>query len=57
MYLREKGIDFEEKDVGVDEAARAVFFQKGLRGVPSFLIGEEVVAGLDKGRLEELLGF
>lgn len=30
--------------------------QRGLRGVPSFIIGGEVVVGLDKRRIEELLG-
>ena len=56
MYLREKGIDYEEKDVNVDAEARNEFLKRGLRGVPSFLIDDEVVVGLDKGRIEALLG-
>jgi 2-hydroxychromene-2-carboxylate isomerase len=56
VYLRDKGIDYEEKDVNVDAAARDEFLKRGLRGVPSFLIGDEVVVGLDKGKIEELLG-
>jgi len=56
VYLREKGIDYEERDVNVDVAARNEFLKRGLRGVPSFLIDDEVVVGLDKGKIEELLG-
>jgi glutaredoxin len=56
VYLREKGIDYEEKDVNVDAEARNEFLKRGLRGVPSFLIDDEVVVGLDKGRIEALLG-
>jgi len=56
VYLRQKGIDYEEKDVNVDAEARSEFLKRGLRGVPSFLIGDEVVVGLDKGKIEALLG-
>ncbi len=31
------------------------FTGKGLQGVPAFLIGEEVVAGFDRARLDQLL--
>ena len=55
-YLREKGIDYEERDVNVDVVARNEFLKRGLRGVPSFLIDDEVVVGLDKEKIEELLG-
>lgn len=57
MYLREKGIKFEEKDVNVDANARSEFARRGLSGVPAFLIGEEVVVGLDMNRIEALLDY
>lgn len=38
-----------------DAQARQEFTARGLSGVPSFVIGDEVVAGLDKGRIETLL--
>lgn len=38
-----------------DQAAMQEFTGKGLQGVPSFLIGEEVVAGFDRARLDQLL--
>jgi len=55
VYLREKGIEYEEKDVNIDPQARQEFASRGLSGVPSFLIGDEIVAGLDKARIEALL--
>ena len=55
MYLQEKGIEYEEKDVNKDPQARQEFAGRGLNGVPSFVIGNEVVQGLDKGRIETLL--
>ena len=55
VYLREQGIDFEEKDVGVDEAARNDFISKGLRAVPSFAIGDEIVVGFNRAEIEKLL--
>lgn len=38
-----------------DPQARQEFARRGLSGVPSFVIGNEVVSGLDKGRIESLL--
>ena len=45
-----------EKDVGKDPQARQEFAGRGLSGVPAFVIGDEVVVGLDKAKLEALLG-
>ncbi|MGF7186230.1 glutaredoxin-related protein [Desulfitispora alkaliphila] len=54
MYLREQGIDFEEKDVNESVDARRQFSRLRLPGVPSFLIGDQVVIGLDKEKILEL---
>jgi len=54
-YLREKGITFEERDVNTDEQARIELLNRGLTGVPVFLIGDETVIGLDKMKLDRLL--
>lgn len=54
-FLREKGYSFIEKDVNEDKAARDDFAKRGLRGVPAFIIGKEVVEGLDRGRIEKLM--
>lgn len=37
--------------------ARSEFSRRNLQGVPAFLIGEEVVVGLDISRIEALLDY
>ncbi len=57
MYLRQEGIPFEERDINEDRAAREDFLRRGLTGVPSFLIGDQVVVGLDKQKIRSLMDF
>ncbi len=57
MYLRQQGIPFEEKDINQDPTARAEFTGRGLTGVPSFLIGDSVVVGLDRQKIASLMDF
>jgi len=54
-FLAQNKISFIEKDVNVDEDARTEFARRNLRGVPAFLIGEDVVVGLDKSKILELV--
>lgn len=56
-FLREKGYSFIEKDVNKDKEAQAEFAKKGFQGVPAFVIGEDVVVGLDKNKIESLLDY
>lgn len=56
-YLREKGYSFTEKDVNKDAAARDEFTRRGLRGVPAFVIGDQVVEGLDTEKIESLVDY
>ena len=44
-----------EKDVNLDAQARSQFMKMGLRGVPAFLIGDDVISGLDTKRILELV--
>lgn len=44
-----------EKDVNVDAQARAELTRRKITGVPAFLIGEDVVIGLDKAKIIELV--
>lgn len=37
--------------------ARADFNRRGLQGVPAFLIGEDVVVGLDTKKIEALIDY
>lgn len=55
MYLQNKGYSFIEKDVNKDMAARNEFTKRGLRGVPAFIIGDDVVVGLDTAKIESLM--
>lgn len=56
-YLREKGYAFESRDVNKDQAANADFSRRGLRGVPAFIIGDDLVEGLDTKKIESLMDY
>ena len=56
-YLREKDYSFIEKDINNDILARNDFTKRGLKGVPAFLIGDEVVVGLDTKKIESLVDY
>lgn len=55
-FLKENGIEFEEKNVSTDTVARKELMSKGFMGVPVIFVDEEVIQGFDKGKLTELLG-
>ncbi len=44
-----------EKDIDADAQARAEMIKRNARGVPSFLIGDDLVVGLDKAKILELV--
>lgn len=55
-YLSQKGVAFEEFDVAVDHKAREEMLAKsGRLAVPTVVVGEEVVVGFDRVRLDQLL--
>ena len=56
-FLREKGYSFIEKDVNKDKEARDEFAKRGFQGVPAFVIGDDVVVGLDKNKIESLIDY
>lgn len=61
-YLEEKGIEYTEKVVDQDDAAREEMMSKsgGFLGVPYTVIEkdgkEEKIVGFDKGKFNEVLG-
>ena len=57
MYLREKGIVYEERNISVDAEARKELMKRGIRGVPAFIIGNDTVVGLDTERIEDLIDY
>lgn len=54
-YLSEKGVDYTEKNVQTDPAARKELMQKGHMAVPVIVVDDEEMVGFDRARLEELL--
>lgn len=55
-YLTSKGVAFKEVDVEKDrEAARAIVAKTGQMGVPVIEVGDEVILGFDRPRLDAAL--
>ncbi len=54
-FLREKGFEYEEKNVSSDMEARKELMEMGFMGVPIILVDGETVEGFNKGKLEKLL--
>lgn len=54
-FLSQHNIHFVEKDINVDEQARSELVRRNISGVPTFLIGEDVVVGLDKEKILQLV--
>jgi len=56
-YLKEHNFAFTDVDVAADATKRQEMVEKsGQMGVPVILIGEELIIGFDKRRIDELLG-
>jgi len=56
-YFAENSIEYEERDVAVDEQAREEMVEKsGQLGVPVIDVKGEIVIGFDEKKLAELLG-
>lgn len=55
-FFKEKGVEFTEHDVAADAEKRQEMIQKsGQMGVPVVMVGDEMVVGFMRDRLEELL--
>ncbi len=55
-YLRQKNIPFIEKDVSVDRnAAYEMIRISGQQGVPVIRVGNEIIIGFDRKRLDRVL--
>lgn len=54
-FLSQNKIHFVEKDINVDAQARDELARRNIRGVPAFLIGDDMVVGLDKAKILELV--
>ena len=57
LFLEEKGVAFEARDITVDPAAVLELTEKyKSHSTPTLVIGEEVMIGFDPERLDEILG-
>jgi glutaredoxin len=54
-WLSEQGIDFEDRDVTEDPDAMNELQEMGYFSTPVTVIGDDVVVGFDKGKLQTLL--
>jgi glutaredoxin 3 len=54
-WLSEKGIDFEVRDVIEDDQAMKELEELDVYSTPVTVIGDEVVIGFDRKKLEKLL--
>lgn len=54
-YLNEKGVEYTEKNVQKDAAARKELMAMGHMGVPVIVIGDEQIVGLDKAKIDSAL--
>ncbi len=55
-YLDEKGVEYEDIDVSQDEEEQKKMIEKtGQMGVPVVEIGDEIIIGFDRKKIDELL--
>lgn len=54
-FLIQNKIHFIEKDVNADSQARYEMTSRNITGVPAIIIGKDVVVGLDKNKILELV--
>ncbi len=54
-YLTDKKVDFEEKNIQTDKAARDELMKMGHLGVPVIVVDGEEIVGFDQQKLDNLL--
>lgn len=56
-FLKENKVEFEDKNVAEDDAARAEMIEKtGQMGVPVIIIDKEAIIGFDEAAIKKKLG-
>ena len=56
-YLDEMGYKYIEKNVQLDQTARQEMAARKMMGVPSFIIGDEAIVGLDRAKIAQLIDY
>lgn len=55
-YLTSKGVVFKEVDIEKDqEAGKAIVAKSGQMGVPQIEIGDQIILGFDRARIDAAL--
>jgi glutaredoxin len=55
-FFDKNGLSYEEVDVSIDEeAAKSMIEKTNQMGVPVIEIGDEVVVGFDRAKIEEII--
>lgn len=54
-YLKEKNVEFVEKNVQTDPEARKELIKMGHMGVPVVVIDGEEIVGFDKAKIDSLI--
>lgn len=54
-YLKDKNVEFEEKNIQTDKAARDELMKMGHLGVPVIVVDGEEIVGFDQQKLDNLL--
>lgn len=54
-YIKEKGYEYEEKNVSLDAEAKKELLAMGYMGVPIIFVDEEAIVGFNRSKLDELL--
>ena len=54
-FLKNKGIEYTEKNISEDPEAKKEMMKMGFTGVPVICVGDETVYGFDKDKIEKLL--
>ena len=57
QYFRQQGIRFKNIDISRDaSAARDMVQRSGQQGVPQIMVGNKIVVGFDRPKIDSLLG-
>ncbi|MCL6457524.1 MAG: glutaredoxin family protein [Gorillibacterium sp.] len=55
-YLTEQGVNYEERNVDLNDAYAEELYNKGMRSVPVTYIGDEKIVGFNQTLLSKALG-
>ncbi len=54
-WMDKKGYSYTERNISLDNEAKQELIKNGFMGVPVIYVGDDVVQGFDKAKLEKLL--